>query len=1074
MGDKPNRDSKSESLGCLTKQQLIILCVTVGLLLLSVAIIVPAVLLTRKTDLSFTTGGDMLDFLVESGDISKRDGLLATWFHRANGKEEMNKGYRRHSARIRNAQSEAHPHHGPPSSVTSDNTLDQWLDAVLESRKGIKLDFKSLASVGLSLDLLLQKNRTRGIHRPVWLNADILKDPLVPGFIPIVNGTQFLELVQEKFPDVTLSLGWMPPCRVVSDWWTQVLGIYNRAMMDEMFEVVKDLPQKVTFPIQSLFIRKGWPHISWLLSQSSRFSLTLWQGSQHPSVDDLLFVRDNSHPARVYYDIYEPTLSMFKQAVGKIYEPTLSMFKQAVGKIYEPTLSMFKQAVGKIYEPTLSMFKQAVGKIYEPTLSMFKQAVGKIYEPTLSMFKQAVGKIYEPTLSMFKQAVGEIYEPTLVMFKQAVGKIYQPTLSMFKQAVGEIYEPTLVMFKQAVGKIYEPTLSMFKQAVGKIYEPTLSMFKQALEEQGRLRRFYPGGDLLDFLFGPHTERFERDRSVIVPLVTVTDHDSLSAALQDRAGGMLAVRVGADSRRPGVPVVAPELETGGHSSDALTLEAVLEELSLHQRSPWGVYLRLTSPQLLEASLSSCCTSTAPTDSTDQCGSGWSRRSPTALRSEFVPTGSSCFLTALSSLTSCPVRACSRDCADVSLPVSSTTCPPTLSSDHMSSAAWTTAGLTGTDTYDVILETEQSSTELTQLLQRQRINSGPGLETRHSQVQVWRHVTVRSRSGDTSQSGPGLETRHSQVQVWRHVTVRSRSGDMSQSGPGLETCHSQVQVWRQSSQVQVETRHSQVQSGDTPQSGPGGDTSQSGPGGDTSQSGHSGDMSQSGPGLETRTVSSRWRHAQSVQVETRHSQVQVETVTVRSRSGDTSQSGPGLETHHSQVQVETRRSQVQVETRHSQVQVWRHATVRSRSGDTSQSGPGHVTVGPGETRRSQVQSRDMSQSGPVWRHRSRSGDMSQSVQVWRHVTVRSRSETRHSQVQVWRHSSQVQVWRHVTAGPGLETRHSQVQSGDTSQSGPGLETRHSQVQVWRHVTVRSRSGDTSQSGPGLETRHSQVQV
>ncbi|KAK7881220.1 hypothetical protein WMY93_029629 [Mugilogobius chulae] len=42
-------------------------------------------------------------------------------------------------------------------------------------------------------------------------------------------------------------------------------------------------------------------------------------------------------------------------------------------------------------------------------------------------------------------------------------------------------------------------------------------------------------------------------------------------------------------------------------------------------------------------------------------------------------------------------------------------------------------------------------------------GPGLETRRSQVQVRRHVTVRSRSGDTSQSGPGLETRHSQVQV-----------------------------------------------------------------------------------------------------------------------------------------------------------------------------------------------------------------------------------------------------------------------------------------------------------------------
>lgn len=33
----------------------------------------------------------MLDFLVLSGQIDERDGLLATWFHRANSKEEMNK-----------------------------------------------------------------------------------------------------------------------------------------------------------------------------------------------------------------------------------------------------------------------------------------------------------------------------------------------------------------------------------------------------------------------------------------------------------------------------------------------------------------------------------------------------------------------------------------------------------------------------------------------------------------------------------------------------------------------------------------------------------------------------------------------------------------------------------------------------------------------------------------------------------------------------------------------------------------------------------------------------------------------
>lgn len=55
---------------------------------------------------------------------------------------------------------------------------------------GIKLDFKSLASVGLSLDLLREKNSSGGINQPVWLNADILQGPNVPDFILPVNGTR--------------------------------------------------------------------------------------------------------------------------------------------------------------------------------------------------------------------------------------------------------------------------------------------------------------------------------------------------------------------------------------------------------------------------------------------------------------------------------------------------------------------------------------------------------------------------------------------------------------------------------------------------------------------------------------------------------------------------------------------------------------------------------------------------------------------------------------------------------------------------------------------------------------------
>ncbi|KAM8839492.1 protein FAM151A [Synchiropus picturatus] len=373
----------------------------------------------------------MLDYLVQTGEIEKPDGLLAKWFHRANSKEEMNKALES-DAMILEAdvtlEGYGTPNEKPvpimahPPSIYSNNTLDEWLDAVLSSRKGVKLDFKALKSVGLSLDLLRQKNQSRGINRPVWLNADILVGPNVPSYMPTVNGTRFLQLIQEKFPDVTLSTGWMvgyaPPFFTNS---------YSRAMVEDMYNMVKDLPQMVTFPVHALLVRKGWQHISWLLSQSSRFSLTLWQGSTHPNVSDLLFVRDNSHPARVYYDIYEPTLSEFQQAA---------------------------------------------------------------------------------------------------------------------------------------------------------------------RQMGRVRSFYPGGDLMDFL--DHKRR--NKLSMNVRWLTVTDRDTLSAALSDSTGGMLVIKIGSTNGHPDVPLVEPTVD-----KDTLRLQDVLQLLQNTADVSWGLYLRVPSMLLLEASL-----------------------------------------------------------------------------------------------------------------------------------------------------------------------------------------------------------------------------------------------------------------------------------------------------------------------------------------------------------------------------------------------------------------------------------------------------------------------------------------
>ncbi|XP_053325233.1 protein FAM151A [Spea bombifrons] len=264
------------------------------------------------------TGGDMLEYMMSQGKISSKDGLLVTWSHGANSKSQMEAALKSDIMVLEadvNVQGYGTvnqtniPIMAHPPDVYSDNTLYEWLDAVVDSSKGIKLDFKSIEAVSPSLDILHAKATNVKIKQPVWLNADILIGPNVNHNIA-VNATRFLALVQEKFPDVTISPGWvtlyLPP--LISN------RTYTWEMIQQMYNVVKSVPQRVTFPARAVLTRSAWPHFNWLLQQSDRYTLTLWQGSSDPlTLEDLLFIRSSSHPEQIYYDIYDPLLSEFKE-----------------------------------------------------------------------------------------------------------------------------------------------------------------------------------------------------------------------------------------------------------------------------------------------------------------------------------------------------------------------------------------------------------------------------------------------------------------------------------------------------------------------------------------------------------------------------------------------------------------------------------------------------------------------------------------------------------------------------------------------------------------------------------------
>ncbi|XP_010724403.1 protein FAM151B [Meleagris gallopavo] len=91
-----------------------------------------------------------------------------------------------------------------PPETDSDITLQEWLEEMVSTDKGIKLDFKSLDAVRPSLELLQLVKPC--LDRPVWLNADVLPGP--NGISAVVDAKGFLDTVTSFFPDVTLSLGW--------------------------------------------------------------------------------------------------------------------------------------------------------------------------------------------------------------------------------------------------------------------------------------------------------------------------------------------------------------------------------------------------------------------------------------------------------------------------------------------------------------------------------------------------------------------------------------------------------------------------------------------------------------------------------------------------------------------------------------------------------------------------------------------------------------------------------------------------------------------------------------------------
>ncbi|XP_002121148.4 protein FAM151A-like [Ciona intestinalis] len=260
------------------------------------------------------TGGGMFEYFKDKNN----DGLNIKFSHATNGYTEVDEAFAANKNALEaditlqideNHQQTEIPIMAHPPAVRSDYTLDEWLDVIIASDKAIKMDIKITEVIPYALEILRLHGPT--LHQPVWINADVVKGPNTNS--EPIDPNIFLQEVNSKFPNVTLSLGWTTGYRNVGP----PNEKYSWDAMDEMLSLSRPLNQLITYPARAALLRESWDRFLWLLEQSNSYTLTIWSSTTDVvSVEDMVFVRDNFDISRIFYDAEDALTDPLIEAIN--------------------------------------------------------------------------------------------------------------------------------------------------------------------------------------------------------------------------------------------------------------------------------------------------------------------------------------------------------------------------------------------------------------------------------------------------------------------------------------------------------------------------------------------------------------------------------------------------------------------------------------------------------------------------------------------------------------------------------------------------------------------------------------
>lgn len=234
------------------------------------------------------------------------DALEVTWAHAVNSQEKLQEALTGEvmmiEADVSLGEDDKTPIMAHPPITYSDLPLTEFLKAVLSSRKGIKLDFKTAAVIEPSLKILKGEVKSREhTSPPIWLNADILLGPCESVLVSCdaVDAHIFLSLCTKFFPSATLSVGWTTGIFPSND------DYYEWPMVHSMRDLLANVTQPVTFAVRAKMVGKSMEQMLWLLSLSDTYTLTIWSGIlDYPEIKDLVTLHNKvGDKKRIFYDL---------------------------------------------------------------------------------------------------------------------------------------------------------------------------------------------------------------------------------------------------------------------------------------------------------------------------------------------------------------------------------------------------------------------------------------------------------------------------------------------------------------------------------------------------------------------------------------------------------------------------------------------------------------------------------------------------------------------------------------------------------------------------------------------------